>query len=176
MTIPQAFWNIYCQVCLLNLHYVIPAQVLCPSSLRREMLMRLAHGHEQHNQSSRKYGKHETPWELGVKWELMIEKWQVLVAYWIHSSGVFHNAISLNKRLLKDKENVLIFFFFNLGTDLPVNVPCICVLAYFICKGIFMTLLSQWDELYDAEYPGKGKLNASWKLSCTLISQSSELG
>lgn len=35
MTVLWVFWNIYfyCQACLLNLHYVVPAQMLSPSSL-----------------------------------------------------------------------------------------------------------------------------------------------
>lgn len=104
----QYFWvvqSIYfnCQVRLLNLCYVVSAQMLCPSSVWREMLMRLGHGSEQQDQISRKY--RETIWELGIKWELMTEKWQMLVSYWIHSSGVFCNTISLNKGLLEDKDN-----------------------------------------------------------------------
>lgn len=101
-------------------------------------------------------GKHETAWELGIKWELMIEERQVLVAYWIYSPGVFHNAVSLNKSLLEDKENVLIFDT-NIGTDFPRNIPvCVCLLIS--PAKAYSWLLSQWDELYVAVYPRKGKL------------------
>lgn len=111
--------------------------------------------------------KHETAWELGIKWELMIEKRQVLVAYRIHSSRVFHNAISLNKSLLEDKENILIFDT-NIRTDFPVKIHvCVCLLILSAKAYLWLYFVSGMS--YMLQYI-LGKVNYEWYLKAELCS------
>ena len=169
MTILWIFWNIYlgCQSCLLNLHYVVSAQMLCPSSLWREMLMRLVHGHEQQDQSSGKYREARNCPRTRQK--MRVGDWEVASAcrLLILSSGVFHNAVSLNKSLWEDKENVLIFDS-NIGIDFPMNIPVlVCLLILSAKANLWLCFLSGMSYMLQNIL---GKVNYEWYLKAELYS------